>query len=629
MSPEKQKITRKPPARKRSVRKKPLNEKHIIGFIFGICLLLTLFLGTLLFSLVALKIPDIRTVAHYKPLQTTYILDREGKVIDRVFRENRTLVSIDAMPPLLTKAFVAAEDGRFFEHPGLDLISVLRAAINNLRKGGKSQGGSTITQQVTKSLLLSPEKTYLRKFKEAILAWRIDKLLSKEEILYIYLNQIYLGEGSYGVEAASQTYFSKHVKDLSLAEMAILAGLPQAPSRYNPLKHYERAIQRQRYVLNRMAADGYISAEEARVAFEEKTRVARKSYPSSRENGYYHQIVRKRATKLLGTPLERAGVRIFSHLDTALQHEAMQAVRSGVQAVLGRQIVVGRASKKRTPQGALVSMEACTGKVRTLVGGIDYVATPFDRASTARRPAGSVFKPLVYSVALAEGWQPESVITDAPLSIAGGKRGPWRPKNFSGKYHGQVTLAEALTHSYNTAAIRLLQKVGLNKVHRLAGDLGVEAKLPPDLSLALGAVDVSLLEMTGTYSPFVCGGNFRTPSFIDRIEDESGKSLYKRTSTVKNVFSNQVATNMNRMLQAVIREGTGKQAKGLAGKSGGKTGTSDKNRDAWFIGFHGENVTGVWVGHDNNQSLGKGENGGRTAAPIWYKYMKNRERLRK
>ncbi len=620
MSPEK-KISAKTTPKKRAVRKKPLNEKHIIGFFFGICFLLTLVLGTLLCALVALKIPDIRTVAHYKPLQTTSIFNREGELVERLAKENRTLVPLSQMPPLLPKAFVAAEDGRFYEHPGLDFISVLRAALNNIRKGGRGQGGSTITQQVAKSLLLSPEKTYLRKFKEAILAWRIDTLLSKEEILYIYLNQIYLGEGAYGVEAASQVYFSKKSSELTLSELALLAGLPQAPSRYNPSKHLKRALGRQRYVLNRMAADGYITSQMARDAFEKKPHLRKHSYSLSRQTGYYTQIVKKKAQKLVHRPLEDAGLRIYTHLDSRMQQQAVQAVRKGVKASFARQGIL-RKGKQQVPQGALVSIEKCSAKVRVLVGGVDFISTPFNRASSAKRPAGSVFKPLVYSVALSEGWEPQSTILDAPLSIADGKGGQWRPKNFSGKYHGQTTLYDALTYSYNTAAIRLLQKVGLNKVLTLASDLDVEVQMPADLSLALGAVDVSLLEMTGTYLPYVCGGTYRKPTFIERIENSEGEILYRSQQTSQKVFSGQVAHKMNRMLQSVIDKGTGRRAKGMVGLSGGKTGTSDNNRDAWFIGFQGKHVTGVWVGHDNNQSLGSGESGGRTAAPIWYEFMK-------
>lgn len=609
-------------ARPRAVRKKPLNEKHIMGFLFGIAFLLTVFLGFLLFSLVALKIPDIRTVAHYQPLQTTSIYDGKGRVIERVFKENRTLVPLSQMSPLLPKAFVAAEDGRFFEHPGLDFISVLRAAINNLRKGRRGQGGSTITQQVAKSLLLSPEKTYLRKFKEAILAWRIDTLLTKDEILYIYLNEIYLGEGANGVEAASQVYFSKKSSELTLAEVAILAGLPQAPSRYNPLKHYDRAIKRQRYVLNRMAADGYISKKEARQAYERKVNLRKGEHRNYKENGYYTQLVKKQAEKILGMPLNRAGVKIYTHLDSFKQRQAVAAVRKGVRASLARQVFSGK-SKRKVPQGALVSMDACSGKVNVLVGGTDFISFPFNRASSARRPAGSVFKPLIYSVALGEGWQPESRILDAPLSISSGNGKTWKPKNFTGKYHGMTTLAQSLVHSYNTSVIRLLQKVGLNKVHRLAGELGIHAQMPPDLSLALGAVDVSLLEMSGSYQPYVCGGKFTTPSLISRITSSSGTLLYKDTSPSKQVLTSSVAHKMNRMLQEVIRSGTGQRAKGYNGISGGKTGTSNQSRDAWFIGFHGKSVTGVWVGHDNNQSLGTIENGGRTAAPIWNEFIKN------
>ncbi len=580
---------------------------------------MTLFLGTILYSLVALKIPDIRTVSHYQPLQTTTIYDRNGKIIERIFVENRIVIPFEQMPVLLTKSFVAAEDGRFFDHPGLDALSVFRAALNNLRKGGRRQGGSTITQQVAKSLLLSPEKTYLRKFKEAILAWRIDNLLTKEEILYIYLNQIYLGEGAYGVESASQIYFSKSVRDLTLAEMALLAGLPQAPSKYTPYKYLERARKRQRYVLNRMATDGYISVEQARSAFARKVELKRPSL-SSRQRGYYTQIVKGRAERYLGTKLDRAGVKIHTFYDSKMQEDAVQTIKKGLDASMQRNRV--RKKDGGTPQGAMVSINGCTGDVIALVGGRDFVASPFDRATMARRPAGSIFKPLVYSEALSQGWRPNSLILDAPLSITDGKGGLWKPKNFSGSYHGQVTLSEALTHSYNTAAIRLLQNVGLNKVQRLAKNGGIESPMPSDLSLALGAVDVSLLEMTGSYLPFVCSGYFSPPRFIDTITDGGGKELYRSSPKPQQVLQHSVAKNINTMLQNVINSGTGKRARGLAGKNGGKTGTSNNNRDAWFIGFHGRQVTGVWVGNDDNKSLGRGENGGKTAAPIWLDYLK-------
>jgi penicillin-binding protein 1A len=609
------------------IRRKPYGEKHIIGFLFGVALLSTVFLAILLSGLVILKIPDIRTVAHYKPLQTSYILDRNGDIFERIYKENRTVLPLSEMPELLPKAFVAAEDGRFFQHPGLDFFSVLRAAVVNIKRGGKAHGGSTITQQVARSLLLTREKTYLRKFKEAILAWRIDSLLSKEDILFIYLNQIYLGGGAYGVEAAAQVYFNKHVNQLTLAEIAILAGLPQAPSRYSPLDHPERALKRQRYVLNRMAADGYITKNKARLAFEDELELNETVNNDCTECGYYTSIVKNRARKILGNSLQQAGVRIHTYLDLKMQSAAVDAVRSGVKASFGRQVRQGK-TKRKVPQGALVSIDACSSKVRALVGGADFIASSFDRAAIARRPAGSAFKPIVFSAALSTGWTTGSKILDAPLSIAGGQGKKWSPKNYSGKYHGETTLANALAYSYNTAAVRLLQKVGLSRVHELSRSAGITSEMPEDLSLALGSVDVSLLELTASYTPFICEGRYNPPLFIDRIEKVDGANVMKNSTQRKAVMAKQVAKQMEEMLELVISKGTGKRAQGLTGSSGGKTGTSDDIRDTWFIGFNGSNMTGVWVGHDLNESLGSGENGGRTTAPIWLDYMKRTSKLR-
>lgn len=624
MSPEKKKRSAKRPTTSKNTRKterrKPFGEKQIIGFLFGVCLLLTLFLGGVLGTMVALKIPDIRTVSHYRPLQTSYIVDRHGNVIERIFKENRTVVPLSRMPDLLPKAFVAAEDSRFFEHPGLDFFSVLRAAFINIKRGSRAHGGSTITQQVARSLLLTREKTYLRKFKEAILAWRIDSLLSKEDILFIYLNQIYLGGGAYGVEAASQVYFNKHVEQLSLGEMAILAGLPQAPSRYSPLKYPKKAIQRQRYVLNRMAADGIIEKERAWRAFEEKLVVHQTVKANITDAGYYTEIVKRQARRLLGQSLFNSGVRIHTFFDRKMQKAAVESVRSGVKAVFGRQVRRGE-SNTMLPQGALVSLDACTSKVRALVGGRDFASSQYDRASMARRQAGSAFKPIIFSAALEKGWSSSSTILDGPLSIAGHGNTSWQPKNYSGRYHGEVTLAEALVHSYNTAAVRLLAKVGLKPIHQLSLKLGISSEMPDDLSLALGSLDVSLLELSAAYSPFVCGGVYTSPQFIDRIEKIDGTVIIKDYSENERVLSVNTAREMRWMLNQVVNVGTGSRAKGLEGGSGGKTGTSDDIRDAWFIGYNRGHLAGVWVGHDKNDSLGGGENGGRTAAPIWRDYM--------
>jgi penicillin-binding protein 1A len=606
-------------------RKKPLNEKPIIVFLFAITLVLSLFLGGLLFALARLNIPDIRSVAHYRPPQTSLIYDRNGTIIDKIFTENRTVVALDEMHPLLPKAFVAAEDGRFFEHPGLDSYSVLRALFNNLREGRKSQGGSTITQQVAKGLLLTPEKTYLRKFKEAILAYRIDTLLSKDEIIYIYLNQIYLGDGAYGVEAAAQKYFNKRASQLSLAEVAILAGLPQAPSRYSPLQHWDRARVRQRYVLNRMAADGYISEEQARQAYADLPQLAKSRSRDRQASGYYLQEVRKRAEQMLGVSLQTAGVKIFTNLDLDMQQTAHEALVGGIERLVQR---AGKKGSKRVaaPEGAIVCLDVCSGRVRALVGGSDYSKTQFNRAVQARRPAGSVFKPLVYSAALERGWSPMSSVVDEPFTIRGADGKPWQPQNFGRVYHGNTTLREALVHSYNIPAIKVLQQVGIRPVHELAKASGISSDLPADLSLALGSADVSPLEMTGAYIPFSCEGAAIQPTFIDRITTVSNKELYRHDKKPLRVLNSDSAKTMKSMLAAVISEGSGRKANGLSGINGGKTGTSDNNRDAWFIGFHNHLLAGVWVGHDQNQSLGNSENGGSTAAPIWFSFMKKLDR---
>ena len=602
-------------------RKKPLDEKHIIGFLFVTCLLLTAFLGGTLFFFEWLNIPDLRNVSHYNPPQATLIYDRHSRIVGKIYKENRTVVTLDQMHPLLPKAFVAAEDGRFFEHPGLDSFSVLRAVINNFKSGSKRQGGSTITQQVAKGLLLTPEKTYLRKLKEAILAWRIDSMLSKEEIIFIYLNHIYLGEGTYGVEAASQFYFDKHSEDLSLGEAALLAGLPQAPSRYSPLDHWDRARARQRYVLNRMAADGYITTKQAKQAYEKKVRLTGNLPSKAHQNGYYIEEVRKRVGLMVPVRLDTAGLKIYTNLDQRIQTAAQKAVVKAITDLSSRSGKAKKTGKK--PQAAFVCIEGCSGKVRALSGGSNYKVTPFNRATQAKRPAGSVFKPLVYTTAFEKGYRPDSTILDTPFSIAGRDGEVWAPKNFSGRYHGTTTLAQSLIHSYNIPAVKLMQQIGITPVVNMARDLEINAEFPPDLSLALGAVDLSLLEISNAYQPFICNGVFHPNTLISRIVSARGETIYRAKEQKKRVMSVQTADQLNRLLSRVVREGTGRRIKGLDyRKTGGKTGTSDNNRDAWFIGFHGSYIGGVWIGYDKNQSLGKHENGGRTAAPIWASFMK-------
>lgn len=593
------------------------NHLNILAVLTGFCL--TCFIGFLLFLFVSLNIPDIESLLHYQPLETSIIKDRYGKIVDRIYVENRIVVAVSDMPRLLPKAFIAAEDARFYDHAGVDSISILRAFINNIRAGGRSQGGSTITQQVARSLLLSREKTYIRKIKEAILAYRIDQVLTKEQVLHIYLNQIYLGEKSYGVEAASQTYFGKSVQDLTLAEMAILAGLPQAPSRYSPFKHYNQAKKRQGYVLNRMAAEGFISKTTAQKAFATPLYWApqKKYFNHAR---YFLAHVRKTITKQYGQHLlSTGGLTIETTLDLNLQEQASVSVEKGITSWALRS---GK-GKKTTPQGALVSIENGTGYVRALIGGINFQRSQFNRATQAKRQPGSAFKPLVFAQAFNTTFNPASILIDEPLNLPGHKKhNYWQPKNFSNKNFGPTTLYTALVKSRNIVSIKLLQEVGIDSIIYLSKQCGIKTKLHPNLSLALGASEVSLLELTSAYSIFANEGNYSPPIFITKVYDRYNRLLERNIPRQKKVIDTRAAYQVTRLLQDVIRSGTGKKAWGLPGHSAGKTGTTDFNMDAWFIGYNPHLITGVWIGFDLKKSLGRHETGGLACGPVWLDFMK-------
>ncbi len=599
-------------------RAKPWSHVHCIYFLVGMSFLLTLFISLTLYLFILLDIPNLKSIKDYEPKMTSLVLASDHQVVKEIFEENRRVVSMEMMPDLLPKAFVAAEDARFYEHPGVDVWSIFRALFHNLRAGEKAHGGSTITQQVTRSLLLSRKKVYSRKIKEAILAYRIDSVMSKDEILYIYLNQIYLGEGAHGVEAAARTFFNKGVKELSLGQIALLAGLPQAPSRYSPFKNLEIAKKRQAYVLNRMAEEGYITAEAAREAF--KDPLFLKSSRDETFGEYYVQQVSNYVSAKYGQKtLATGGLTIYTFLEPAIQHSAMSSIQRGLAAYTSTQ-------KKEKTQAAMIVMETGTGKVRAVVGGADFKASQFDRAIQARRQPGSAFKPIVYAAALEKGFMPDSVFMDEPISLAGASRGKaWEPKNFDNRYHGLTTLETGLIHSRNIVAIKILQEVGINRVVRMAKNLGISSKIKPDLTLALGSSGISLLEMTGAYSAFANNGSYRSPVFIEKIIDRHGNILEENSSGRVRAMSEKTANQMDQMLQEVIRQGTGSKARGLKATAAGKTGTTDHNMDAWFIGYTRDFLAGVWVGHDKNISLGKNASGGQVAAPIWLDFMKQVE----
>ncbi len=574
----------------------------------------TLLVGSGLAWFMMLDIPDVRSVRDYRPQVATIILDRKGRQIDMMGTLKRIRIPLESMPKLLPQAFVSAEDSRFYHHSGLDLWSIARAAVNNLRSGKRSQGGSTITQQVTRSLMLNREKTYFRKFAESILAYRLDTMLSKDEILSIYLNEIYLGQGAYGVEAAAQTYFGKKARQLNLSEIAILAGLPQSPSRYSPLKHPQIAKSRQRYVLNRMAEDNLITPQSARLAY---TRAIHYVDPDDgqAEHGYFTQYIRELlAQKYTQSQLYEEGLTVMTTLDSHLQRQALQALRNGVKRVHKRH------TGSSAPQGALVALESHTGRIRAMVGGTDFLRSQYNRALHANRQPGSVFKPLLFAQALEQGMVPTDRINDAPFSIRSRDGSAWSPQNHDNDHHGPTSLADGLIYSNNIVAVKLLRKTGIRQVMGLARQAGITAKLLPELTLALGASPVSLLEMTGSYTIFANNGLYMAPVAITSVRDHKGRRTPWPQSRPLRVLKPATAKAMHAILVEVIRKGTGKNARGVQ-DAAGKTGTSDNNTDAWFIGYTPTLLTGVWLGHDRSATLGNRETGGKAAAPVWKEFM--------
>ncbi len=587
-------------------------------FLLTISLALTLALGAAFYIFISLDIPAIGSLKHYHPATASIIYDSAKQPITFVSRENRTLVPLSAMPELLPQAFVAAEDSRFYQHSGVDAWSIVRALIHNIRSGERGQGGSTITQQVARALLLTPEKTYTRKIKEAILAYRIDTTLSKEDILHIYLNQIYLGSSAYGVEAAAQIYFDKRVQDLNLAEIALLAGLPQAPSRYSPFRNFKLAKNRQLYVLNRMAEEGYITPTAAQKAYE-TTLLWNPAKEGPTENNYFIEYVKAYVESKYGSEaLLTGGLRIYTTLDQNMQKAANMAIKRGTAKWAIRQ----SKHADTLPQAALISMEVKTGYVRAMVGGTDFEKSQFNRATQARRQPGSAFKPFIYATALEKGMTPATMIIDEPIQFRGASSMQyWEPKNYNNKFEGPTSFRNALVHSRNIPTIKILQQVGAASTIDLARRLGITSPLGKDLSLALGTSGVSPLELTRAYAAFANGGRMPQALFIEKIVDSNGKVLEEQHPAFSEALDPRGAYQMTHLLEGVIPDGTAKGISSFGGPAAGKTGTTDQNIDAWFVGYTPELTTCVWIGHDQNTSLGTAETGGLAAAPIWLDFM--------
>lgn len=562
--------------------------------------------------------------SNYQPAVVSTVYDVQGRPIGEFYHQRRVVVPLERIPAHAIQAFLAAEDARFFKHRGVDGFAVLRAFLANLKKGEVREGGSTLTQQLVRAFFLTPERTLKRKIREAILAYRVERNHTKEEILYLYLNQVYFGHGNYGIEAASRDYFGKGVENLNMAEAALLAGLPRSPSRNSPYRNFFAAMERQRYVLKRMFEEGFISETVYQDALQMPIRLAPAPLLNSQIAPHFVEYVRQTIGDRYGfDPLLQGGLHIYTSLDASLQKAAQNAVREGVDEIRLR---IKRKKEPIDPakgeaEGALLALDPYTGSVRALVGGYDFSLSQYNRALQARRQPGSAFKPIIYSAALESGLSELSVIRDGPLSFRMAPGKYWRPQNYENRFFGPVTLRSALAHSLNSVSVRLVDRIGVERVIRQARKLGIESPLDKNLSLALGSSSVSLLEMVRAYAVFANGGELVEPLLITKVIDRDGKVLEENTADSKQVLSPEIAYVVTDMLKNVIQSGTGRAAAKLGRHVAGKTGTANEFRDAWFIGYTPELIAGVWVGYDDHRSLGDKEAGARAALPIWLSFM--------
>ena len=670
-------------------------------------------------------LPPLDQLETYQPSLVTQVYSSDQQRIGQFFIERRIQTPLSGIPEGFRHAVIAVEDVRFFEHPGLDYIGMLRAAWTNLRRGSKVEGASTITQQLARSLFLSSERTFDRKVRELILAYKMELVLTKDKILELYLNQIYFGQGAYGIASAAQTYFGKDLSSLTIAETAFLAGLPKSPNHYSPFKAYDRAKKRQEHVLSRMEEAGFLTAAEREAAVAETLNFRRPGVEQAAP--YFVEYVRQMLIAKYGEALVyKGGLKVFTTLNMQMQKAAEVAFAAGLRELDKRQgwrgplrtvdldapvapaaaaaagqilkagdyregfvtkvakdhfvVQVGSTvarllfddmawAKRRltgpdtvkdvvvnpnlkqvlkpgdvievmvkklerdlvyvqleqTPQveGGLIALDPAKGAIRVMVGGYDFGRSEYNRAVQAHRQPGSAFKPIIYAAALNHGMSPASVILDAPVVYEQElEEKTWKPENYGKKFHGMVSLRDALAHSYNLATVRLLDKVGIRNVIEFAKTVGITSPLAADLSLGLGSSSVGLMELTSVYAVLLNEGVRQEPYAIVSVEDSAGKVLELAESQSLTVISKETAYGITNMMEDVIQKGTGQAAKGIGRPLAGKTGTTNDFINAWFIGGAPNLVAGIYVGFDDRRSLGETESGAHAALPIWINFMK-------
>jgi penicillin-binding protein 1A len=667
------------------------------------------------------ELPSVRDLKDFEYKRPTIIFDRKGDTVAELGEERRYPLDIEQIPEILQNAVIAVEDARFYDHGGVDLMGIMRAFVTNVKAGRVVEGGSTLTQQLVKILYLTPEKKLKRKVKEAILAYRIDKALSKKKILEMYLNQVYFGRGAYGVEAAAVNYYAKTVSELTLAEAAMIAGIPKAPGIYAPHLNPDKAVNRRNHVLFRMMETGYITEEAQKNAIQEDSVVIPVIPPKNMAAGYFVDFIVKHLKEVENIEdVDNAGLKVYTTLDLNMQKKAEDALKANLldmTEALGFRGEIARFApqtdsietalemdknylaelgfekalvtnvtedyvniKTLNSQGvlnindnrwarpfessyyrntdfrrildkddiiyvkpvnisdktyklvqepllesSLLSMNPANGEIYAMVGGFDYRRSMFNRAVQAKRQVGSLFKPVVYTSALENGLTAMSQILDAPVIKEMEQEGEfWKPENYSGKFYGHTTLKDALTQSRNLVTIKVAERIGMGKIIEQARKFGITEPLNRDLSVSIGSGAVPLIEMVYAFSAFPNLGFRYQPYYITKIENSKGEIIAdNKPSEPTEVMKEGTAHIMIDMMRSVIVNGTGKRALVIPKMIAGKTGTTNDNRDAWFIGYMPDLVSGVWVGFDDFQPIGKYRTGSNTALPAWVSYTKN------
>ena len=704
--------------------------------IISILVVLLFSLSTLWYFSIGL--PDYKKLSNYQPPISSRVYSNDGKLIAEYAIEKRLFVPYDSIPEVVINSFLSAEDKNFFDHPGIDAKGILRAVLNNIKnisQNKRLEGASTITQQVAKNFLLTNEVSMKRKIKEAILAFRIERAYSKERILELYLNQIYLGQGTYGIAAASLEYFDKSIKELNYPDAALLAALPKAPSKYNPYKYPEIGKFRRDLVLKNLMENNFISKKEFKIFKNKKLKLKKRKIEILNEANSYTEEVRRIVNENYGfEKLYSQGLSIRTPLDINYQIQAIKSLRKGIEnydrrhgwrgpitnryknnkweeklktikldptlnwkivEIIGlddssiqfkildkkQKSLTGKLSFKNVKwalsksqslknkfeigdilyvkkekndwklkqypkvNGGIVALNPFTGDVKALVGGFNFKSSEFNRVTQAKRQPGSAFKPIVYAAALENGFSPNSIILDAPFVESQGiGLKNWKPENYGKKFYGPSTLRKGIEYSRNLMTVRIAKILGLEKILDLSKKLEIYEEIPELLSVSLGAAETTLMNLTSAYAPFVNGGKKIEPNLISRIQDRRGKTIFQNENkkclgcdkfinqsenypiienTNKQIISEETAYQMTSILMGAVKRGTAKKLKTLNVPLAGKTGTTNDNFDAWFIGFSSNLVIGVYIGFDNPKTLGKYETGSKAALPIFKDFVSN------